>query len=83
MTKQIFYFEAEHISRCQGVALVKKLEDAGVEVECAGMSDVLSDTFRMTATSTQAEAEKIRAAIWAANNGAYCDMQVTNSIELN
>ena len=83
MTQQLFYFEAEHISRSKGLALVRKLEDEGVEVECAGMSDVLSDTFRMTATSTQAEAEKIRAAIWAVNNGAYCDMQVTNSIELN
>lgn len=83
MTKQLFYFEAEHVTRSQGTALVRRLEDAGVEVESAGMSPTFSDQFSMIVTATQAEAELIRASVWEVNNGAYCDMQVTTKTELD
>ena len=83
MTKQLFHFDAEHITRSKGVALVRKLEDEGVEVEAAAMDPVFSEQFHMIVTATQAEAEKIRDAVWFVNHGACCDMSVTTKDTLD
>lgn len=83
MTKQLYYFDAEHITRSKGVALVRKLEDEGVEVEAAAMDPTFTDQFHMIVTATQAEAEKVRDSVWFVNHGAYCDMSVTTKTELD
>jgi len=79
----IYKFEAEHISRSTGVALVHKLEGNDVDVNFADVGRTFTNQLTMVVTvADEAAAKVIRDCIWEVNNGACCEMDTITADEL-
>ena len=80
--KKLFKYTAEHIGRARGTKFVRTLEAEDVDVMAALMSPVFENEFIMFVQCTDEEAKKIKNRVWELNNGAYCEMLVTDADEL-
>ena len=79
----LFKFNAEHIARPAAVKLVRELEDKGIVVEYADISNLFENEIVMIITGDPTIAKTVRDRLWQENNGAYCNMETITEEELD